>query len=93
MRQGVKEIITAIKDAEQAVCPGSCRDVVLATIAKRVWLVSVVVMFLQDSVTHPRHFLFVAIAIANGLIGRAMLRATHQTAKESGATGFVAGSQ
>ena len=93
MRQRVEEVITAIKDAEQTVCPGSCRDVVLTTIAKRGWLASIVVMFLQDSVTHPRHFLFVAFTITNGLIGRAMLRATHQTAKESGATGFVAGSQ
>ena len=82
MRQRVEEVITAIKDADQTVCPGSCRDVVLTTIAKRVWLVSVVVMFLQDSVTHPRHFLF-AVRVVDGLVRRAVVQPVEETAEEA----------
>lgn len=92
MRQGFKEVKTAIEDAEQAACPGSCKDVVLITSAMRQWPASVVGL-LQNSVTHPRHFLFVPFAITDWLIRRAMLRATDQTAEETSTTGFVGGSQ
>lgn len=92
MRQGIPEVMTANKDAVQAVDPSSRGDVMLTAIAMREWLASVIMMFPQNSITHPRQFLFVAVAVADWLVGRAVLSATEETTEEAWTARLLAGS-